>query len=389
MTKRIILNNPPFTPESNQVIYMEWQTNEGINAFIRKNYEWLRELFLSIGLQFCYLPILGKEVIRYNAPHLTDEECEMILASLPSLQDCVVKDDDVHGPVLVFFPAQENGDVNVFNYHCIEIENKWYKPNKKVFKKLAEDIESAKSELKKSVASEPAVRYGDSNIRFSLREKESRIEEEYGEDDDVLSTTIETNENRSTVRRRSPNIRFSIGSRRKEADEVFDEQAKVLVKEIQERINALRGCGVNTMFLHDIIDKEEKLSHLVITKDNRIILPDYDNMEIEMAALPKAVFLLFLKHPEGIRFKDLPEYYDELLNIYLSLNPMGSRQRQENSISSLTNPLGNSINEKCARVREAFVSKFDDRLAQNYYITGKKGEPKRITLDKKLIVWEQ
>ena len=138
MIKPIVLNNPPFTPDEDQVIYMEWQTNEGINAFIRKNYEWLRELFLSIGLQFCYLPILGKEVIRYNAPHLTDEECDKILASLPSLQDCVVKDDDVHGPVLVFFPAQENGDVNVFNYHCIEIENKWYKPNKKVFKKLAE-----------------------------------------------------------------------------------------------------------------------------------------------------------------------------------------------------------------------------------------------------------
>ena len=346
MIKQIVLNNPPFTPDEDQVIYMEWEPNEGMNAFIRKNYDWLKKLFLSHSLRFCYLPLLGKEVIRYNAPHLTDEECDKILASLPSLQDFVVKDVDIHGPVLVFAANDmEDGYAGSYILHYVDIETKWYKPTKKVFKKLAEDIESTKSGILKSVACEPPVQYGRGSLRFSLLLK--------GDED-----------------------RFEIGS-------------EELISEFRERIKALRNKGVSMMFLHDIIDKEEKLSRLIVTKDYKIILPDYDNMEIEMAALPKAVFLLFLKHPEGIRFKDLPEYYDELLNIYLSLNPMGSRQRQESSISSLTNPLGNSINEKCARVREAFVSRFDDRLAQNYYITGKKGEPKRITLDKQLIVWEQ
>ncbi len=346
MIKSIVLNNPPFTPVEDQVIYMEWKHHKGVNAFIMKHHEWLKKLFLSHSLRFCYLPLMGKEVIRYNAPHLTDKECDKILASLPSLQDFVVKDVDIHGPVLVFAANDmEDGSAGSFTLHYVDIETKWYKPTKKVFKKLAEDIESAKSELMKSVVSELPVQYGRGRLRFSLSLK--------GDED-----------------------RFEI-------------ESEELISEFRERIKALRNKGVSMMFLHDIIDKEEKLSRLIVTKDYRIILPDYDNMEIEMAALPKAVFLLFLKHPEGIRFKDLPEYYDELLNIYLSLNPMGSRQRQESSISSLTNPLGNSINEKCARVREAFVSRFDDRLAQNYYITGKKGEPKRITLDKQLIVWEQ
>ena len=349
MIKRIVLDNPPFTPDEDQVIYMEWEPNEGMNAFIRKNYEWLKKLFLSHSLRFCYLPLMGKEVIRYNAPHITDEECDKILTSLPSLQDCVVKDVDIHGPVLVFAAKDmEDSSAGSFILHYVDIETKWYKPTKKVFKELAEDIESTKSELKKSVASEPAVQYGRSHIRFSLSLK--------GDSD---------------------------------SDDRFEKESEELISEIRERINALRNKGVNTMFLHDIIDKEEKLSRLIVTKDYKIILPDYDNMEIEMAALPKAVFLLFLKHPEGIRFKELPEHYDELMQIYLSLNPMGGRQRQENSIRSVTDPIGNSINEKCARVREAFVSRFDDRLAKNYYITGKRGEPKRIILDKKLIVWEQ
>ena len=108
-----------------------------------------------------------------------------------------------------------------------------------------------------------------------------------------------------------------------------------------------------------------------------------------MPALPKAVFILFLKHPEGIRFKDLADYYDELLGIYRALNPIGGTQRQIQSIQAVTNPMSNSINEKCAQIREAFIKHFDDSLAKNYYITGKKGEPKRIVLAPSLVVWEQ
>ena len=143
------------------------------------------------------------------------------------------------------------------------------------------------------------------------------------------------------------------------------------------------------MFLHDIIDKEEPISRLVITKDYRIFLPDYNNTEIEMAALPKAVFFLYLRHPEGIRYKELRDYFDELLQIYLDLNPMGTMQKQRRSIWDVTNPIRNNINEKCARIREAFISKFDERLAKNYFITGKKGELKRITIDRDMVIWEQ
>ena len=152
---------------------------------------------------------------------------------------------------------------------------------------------------------------------------------------------------------------------------------------------AFNGVVGNTMIIHGIVDEGERLSSLHITKDYRIILPDYDNMEITIPDLPKAVFILFLKHPEGIRFKDLANYHDELLRIYRVLNPIGGTQRQKQSIQELTNPLSNSINEKCARIKEAFVQRFDDRLARHYYISGKRGEPKRIALPPSLVVWEQ
>ena len=48
----------------------------------------------------------------------------------------------------------------------------------------------------------------------------------------------------------------------------------------------------------------------------------------------------------------------------------------------------NSINEKCARIRGAFVGQFDNHIAKHYYIDGLRGEPKRIALPRELVVWE-
>ena len=140
--------------------------------------------------------------------------------------------------------------------------------------------------------------------------------------------------------------------------------------------------------LEKIIHQEDKLSRIVITKDNRIYLPDYNNIEIKMEPLVKAVYFLFLKHPEGIVFKHLPDYREELTNIYKNLRPWGLSEKTLQSIEDVTNPILNSINEKCARIRSAFVRHFDDHLASNYYITGDRGKEKKIALDSDLVEWE-
>ena len=58
------------------------------------------------------------------------------------------------------------------------------------------------------------------------------------------------------------------------------------------------------------------------------------------------------------------------------------------SIANITDPTNNSINEKVARIREAFVTCFDKCLATNYIIHGERGEAKRIPLNRKFVKWE-
>ena len=127
---------------------------------------------------------------------------------------------------------------------------------------------------------------------------------------------------------------------------------------------------------------------MVITKDWRIVLPDYNDMEIKMEPLVKAVYLLFLRHPEGIVFKHLPDYRQELTKIYSKLRPLGLSDKAIQSIEDVTNPLLNSINEKCARIRGAFVGQFDNYMAKSYYVDGLRGEAKKISLPRNMVVWE-
>ena len=107
-----------------------------------------------------------------------------------------------------------------------------------------------------------------------------------------------------------------------------------------------------------------------------------------MEPLVRSVYLLFLMHPEGINFKDLPDYREELARIYDRVRPWGLTDRAMQSIEDVTNPLLNSINEKCARIRKVFASMLDSSIAEQYYIKGKRGRVKKISLPRELVVWE-
>jgi len=143
-----------------------------------------------------------------------------------------------------------------------------------------------------------------------------------------------------------------------------------------------------------------RLSRLVITPDYRFILADYQNQEVELQPVHKAVYLLFLAHPEGIEFKRLSEYRSELLKYYLATARNMDKQKIEDSVDHLVNPLDNAINEKCSRIKRAFYELMDEYTANFYIISGHVQKRiagsdriwyerlKTISLPRDLVVWK-
>ena len=132
----------------------------------------------------------------------------------------------------------------------------------------------------------------------------------------------------------------------------------------------LRSIGVSVLEELRIEAAKSRLSRLLITKDYRIILVDYDNKEVEMSPVHKAVYLLFLNHPEGIEFKKLSDYRDELLGYYMATAKLMDKQTITESVDMLVNPLNNSINEKCSRIKSIFLNMMDQYIANYYIISG-------------------
>ena len=151
------------------------------------------------------------------------------------------------------------------------------------------------------------------------------------------------------------------------------EQVRVLAEQLKRagrKDLLLRAIGAPLLEELRIEAARAKLSRLVVTKDYRIILADYDNKEVELTPVHKAVYLLFLAHPEGIEFKRLRDYRDELARYYMATARLMDKQTIMESVDMLVDPLNNSINEKCSRIKKVFLDMMDEYTASYYIISG-------------------
>ena len=153
-----------------------------------------------------------------------------------------------------------------------------------------------------------------------------------------------------------------------------------MAQQLRQYMNQLVAAGRKDLLLRAIGSSlleelrleaaKTRLSRLLITADCRFILVDYGNREVQLQPVHKAVYLLFLAHPEGIEFKRLADYRGELTRYYMLTTRMTDKERVAESIDHLVDPLDNAINEKCSRIKRAFTSLMDDYEASYYIISG-------------------
>lgn len=138
---------------------------------------------------------------------------------------------------------------------------------------------------------------------------------------------------------------------------------RIVPKDIEERDN----------YLAKIKSREVMME---IDEKYRIFLK-YDDgtpiAEVKMPALPKALYFVFLNHPEGFPLKHLIDYREELLSWYRKLS---NRKNAEKYIDKLVDSTDNSANEKISRIREAFenASRCLNISCVSFIPTGSKGE---------------
>ena len=108
--------------------------------------------------------------------------------------------------------------------------------------------------------------------------------------------------------------------------------------------------------------------------------------ELKVRPMAKTVLLLFLRHPEGIPLKDIVDYRVELAAYYRRVSRCSEPGEIEKRVLRILDYFNNDLNVNIARVNKAVAELVDG--AETYRIDGPAGQPKRIPLDRKWVVWE-
>ena len=184
---------------------------------------------------------------------------------------------------------------------------------------------------------------------------------------------------------------------RKEAPEEAREAARETAREEAQdpRVQAIldawekieREFGITIEDLQVLLGYQVKLSRLNITTSNRIFLTDFDNREVKMDDLTKALYFFFLRHPEGARLKELQDHEPEILRIYSGITGRDDPAKIRESVHNLLDPFANNLNVSLSRIKKAFRDVVGDRIARFYYISGTPAQPRTLPLDRDLVLW--
>lgn len=131
----------------------------------------------------------------------------------------------------------------------------------------------------------------------------------------------------------------------------------------------------------------DKLSPIVVNNDTDIVLPHYDELNVKMPALHKAIYILFLcHHNDGIVLKDFDHYRNELMNIYSVVMPGRDEHLAQVTIDNLCNPLNNTLSEYISKINRCFKTVIKKRdIAEHYCIRGKRGEAYKVNIPPDLL----
>lgn len=341
------------------LIYIDPLNNDAVNNAIADNYHAIVNQFNQFNIPFVFPPKLledrnFKNVLEYNHPYLKglnhhySNKLYHVISTDLNLT--------LNGPTLIYLSNE--GDVT--HQFVINSADLFTSPEK--LSLFAADIK-------------------DSILSFEDYDKDIR----FRSTNNTVSFSIDVSEKRDydeIVKKEH----FYLQS-----FELFEEEAFEIPNDLQKQIEELREAGYLThliKYLEILQQTTQKLSRLKIREDYNIYLMDYEMKEVKMHPLSKALFILYLNHPKGISFKELPDYRTELIDIYKNISQRENPRKVIKSIEKLTDPFDNSIHEKCSRIRTAFLSIVTEDIAQNYYITGGRGEAKKISLNRELVIYD-
>lgn len=146
---------------------------------------------------------------------------------------------------------------------------------------------------------------------------------------------------------------------------ITDEQKEKLNTLIENSRDLIRG-GLSIQMIRILAQANNKLSPLLITEDFRILLPEFNNMEIPLKPLQRAMFIVFRNYPEGVSKADMENLKDEIYSIYRKTSDKWNIIKLKNNVKALSDDNTTYFEDKCHAMRRQFLARLDETIASHY-----------------------
>ena len=374
----------PFHFDPDTYLYLENVLNENLNQCIKRNLDKIDKVFKEYGFRFIYLPYWKPDITNIHLTNLSDEQTIKVHRYLDEVNTV----EYTHLLCGALHIDKNEIDSGIFHFACYMYDDSLFRTEilqtrfthfsmRNVTDETIEEFCRRYCEMIVDGRNRPIGCFSAVKLKRHLSHWE--VQEMHGH----------------------PHEDY--------ADYTFPNNMKDIAENIKKEIETLKEGGYFELLLHTLGDEtinelrnvklNPSLSKIEITADYKLLLSDYGK-DVKMTPLQKTLYIFYLRHPEGVAFKMLSAYYDELLAIYKVLSNREDLQKQQHSIRRLVDATDNAINEKCSRIKEAFLKVTDDFIAQNYYICLKKERLnkegvlytnllKRITLPRELVLYPE
>ena len=373
-------------PERDEYIYLESENYQAYNDYISANYDHLQCEFIVRDHTLDYLPVICQQLshgqsLRYYAPGITPDDRQQLLRFSTADYTRLLAGPDRHLTPMLARYLRRNGRTDIWQAVYFEPDS----PPAQEFQRFFDYLDG--TELR-SIGMAPELHECCVDYKISSDQYRRRIDvPRFSLAEDDAFTPPTSSQLPAPCEQSSPtpceqNLLAL-------ADDTWDDDMRRAAQLAMASVRHLREHGVRESIIRQLLDVNIKPSPVVVREDYTIFLPDY-NMEFDFTPVQLAVYVLFLSHPEGIYLKRLSEYQKELEGIYRTVTKRINEDSIQKTISSICDPLSNSINEHCARIRTKIFRKMHESLADHYCITGLRGEAKSIAVAgiENMVVWE-
>jgi hypothetical protein len=118
----------------------------------------------------------------------------------------------------------------------------------------------------------------------------------------------------------------------------------------------------------------------------KIKFTDIGNLELRLNPKEKALYLLYLNHPEGIMLNNIQDFRKEVEDYYFRFAVGDNVEAKNRAIDLLLNPMEGDRDTVISRINSIIRNTVGDELAEFYSIKGERGGAKKIKLDRELVI---